>query len=1051
MTLRIETFGGLRAMADGVELDWLAGQRLRAAVLTFLAVERKGSRDAMTALFWPESDADRARQTLRQTLYNLRQALGRTWLESNALEIRATAGLASDAMDFEAAAARGDFETATSLYAGRFLDAVYLLNLKPWEDWVDGKRAYYARLHRKCCRGRISELVAGNDTAGAIAAARRWVSPDPFDDEAQHKLLELLAGAGQRNEFLRQFDAYQKLLEADGLEPLDDTKALVESVRADTAVPPMLESEPPVGINAHADDRTGPENSESPWDTGESELSHSTKPDGTNGHDRSRFWRQNRRWVIAGVATLATLLFVWQFRDVVSRPPGPADDAAVDTARYVVFPLGDDSVLTPDFDETVMLQDAFRYWDGIRVVEHFQVREALERAGVQRPDRRRAREIARSLGAGRYVLADVHRAGNGAVTVSATLYDASLRTDPVEASITIAESGAGAAQQFASLAYNLLFPRGNRSAGVGPGYGSRSVPGVHAFDLGEDAITRWDLPAADSLFRAAADHDSEYAEALLRIATVGAWQSPGASPRWVGAAERAAARADRLTAPERDRASALLAQAHGDFGRACPLWKQLSELDPSSFADLYGYALCLRADPAVLPDPDTPGQYVFRANYNDALRAYRKALNLLPSMHATLSLEGFKPVLTFLFTRRGSLRDGVLDTMQFLAYPSFEGDSLAFHAFHLSDISRGVVPASSSAIDAAVKAQRRTFYEVATGWAATYPESAGASEAVGMALKLLGDPSAVDTLRKSRALAATPEDSLRTAGSELWVRLELTSREMGTFQAVKALADSLLAANARRILPLARTARLLGSLAELTGRADDAAAYAEAALGSEIPGALASIAPRLLAFAALGGPQDTLVRLEREFTTALRIHIDPQRAVPLRQEYLDRASLLALPATALESLSAPATDYWLVHAASAFLRDDTAGTRRWLDEGLEVRRRSGVPGSDVTMDMLVPEAWLRAQIGDTTDASHQIESALDQMFGRPPRQFLSTGRAASLVRAMILLADLHAGSGRSADAAFWARAVTILWEDADPFLQPEVQRMRRLAGSGARP
>jgi hypothetical protein len=53
-----------------------------------------------------------------------------------------------------------------------------------------------------------------------------------------------------------------------------------------------------------------------------------------------------------------------------------------------------------------------------------------------------------------------------------------------------------------------------------------------------------------------------------------------------------------------------------------------------------------------------------------------------------------------------------------------------------------------------------------------------------------------------------------------------------------------------------------------------------------------------------------------------------------------------------------------------------------------------------------------------------------------------------LVRAMALRADLAAASGDHAAAARWAQAVTILWSDADQFLQPTVRRMRELARAG---
>src|SRR5678815_1450133 len=87
MAIQLVTFGGLHATSDDGELDWLLGQHSRAALFVYLAVERRVSREALTALFWPESDAENARHALRQGLYHLRRAVGSEWIDSRAHEL----------------------------------------------------------------------------------------------------------------------------------------------------------------------------------------------------------------------------------------------------------------------------------------------------------------------------------------------------------------------------------------------------------------------------------------------------------------------------------------------------------------------------------------------------------------------------------------------------------------------------------------------------------------------------------------------------------------------------------------------------------------------------------------------------------------------------------------------------------------------------------------------------------------------------------------------------------------------------------------------------
>src|SRR5262245_44692192 len=78
-------------------------------------------------------------------------------------------------------------------------------------------------------------LVARRPTA-ALTIAWQWVELESLEDEAQHRLIELLAATGERAEGLRQAESYEKLLREDGLEPLDETKKLLERLRIGEAI-----------------------------------------------------------------------------------------------------------------------------------------------------------------------------------------------------------------------------------------------------------------------------------------------------------------------------------------------------------------------------------------------------------------------------------------------------------------------------------------------------------------------------------------------------------------------------------------------------------------------------------------------------------------------------------------------------------------------------------------------------------------------------------------------------------------------------------------------
>jgi len=232
MAVRIVTLGGLHLLDEAREHGRPLSQRSRMAVLIYLTMERRVSRETLTAMFWPESTAKNARHALRQSLYHLTKLLGgREWIQSRTHELVVGCDVLSDANAFSEAIARGDLERAVRLYRGAFLDGVHLVDLRPWESWVDGRRARYARLFRKACRDLLDVRFAAGDLEGAVAVAERWMAIDSTDDESQHRLIATLAAAGERTEAIRQYETYARLLAPDGLEPLEETRDLVERLR----------------------------------------------------------------------------------------------------------------------------------------------------------------------------------------------------------------------------------------------------------------------------------------------------------------------------------------------------------------------------------------------------------------------------------------------------------------------------------------------------------------------------------------------------------------------------------------------------------------------------------------------------------------------------------------------------------------------------------------------------------------------------------------------------------------------------------------------------
>lgn len=738
-----------------------------------------------------------------------------------------------------------------------------------------------------------------------------------------------------------------------------------------------------------------------------------------------------RRWLWIGAAAVPLLLgMTWLLSSSV-RQANPSDTLVeADTARYAIFPFEYATGDTADVNETQRLHDALARFDGVGIVDLIQLEDALERTGDIPLSTDAAAEVARTLGAGRFLMGRVTGVGDS-LSIYGALYAADSE-GPLIAnhSVRIPRSMANADSAASELVSHLLFrgtpPRTSSFAD------SRSVSARQAFEYGQRAIREWDLARADTAFSLAIDHDPDFAQAHLWTALVRAWS--GSEPaRWRIPAEQALVRSDLLSERNAALARALLAQARGRLDEACPLWRSVTRDYPNDFVPWYGLAVCLENDDAVIPAAESPSGWAFRTSTREALDAYERAFGKLPSI-----LESFHPrsfeSLRGLFRVAGnqwrtgrSVADG---TVQFVAEPGFDADTLALVPYPVD----ADVP--TRFLGPAMLELRTRFRNVALAWAAAAPESARARHVLAMALGMLGDPAALDTLRRARALNENPHAGLQMAGSEVWLLITLHFPEPDAVRQARLLADSILRENQL----LERDPSLGAGLAALLGRANAAAAYSRRrahATGSALARATQSDGRALLAFAALGGPPDSLARLEAEIASAINRRLSGPDVQRERARWLVLPSTLAFPSHPFVDLEALAFDP-LVAAQWNLMKGDTAAARDYFDR--RISQIAGLPGFSLTIDAVYPEAALLAAIGDTVAAAAWLDRTLGALPEMSVNLISPPERAAALVRATALRARLAIAMGDEAEGRRWRTAVLELWSDADHFLLNTARR-----------
>jgi predicted ATPase/DNA-binding SARP family transcriptional activator len=192
--LTIRLFGPLSICLHGQPLSALRFRKSQ-WLLALLALRhgREVERDWLSGLLWPEGTD---RQALRNTLANLRQALGPEAARLNApsrhtLALELT-GATVDLLAFDAAMARGDpagLETAVTVYRGPLLEGCS-------EEWVFEEREARQQSYL-AARDQLATLaLAAGQVTEAEQHLRPAVAADPLRESAQRALMQVRAAGG---------------------------------------------------------------------------------------------------------------------------------------------------------------------------------------------------------------------------------------------------------------------------------------------------------------------------------------------------------------------------------------------------------------------------------------------------------------------------------------------------------------------------------------------------------------------------------------------------------------------------------------------------------------------------------------------------------------------------------------------------------------------------------------------------------------------------------------------------------------------------------------
>jgi DNA-binding SARP family transcriptional activator/predicted ATPase len=240
--------GGFTVHRDGELLAGFGYAKVK-ALFTYMLMEDPipFSREMIASIFWPEQPEEKARHSLRQAVSQLRVVLREDEKEPpfiladrTSIQRNPQACIRCDVSEIESCLTasvleRPDIaalERGVSLYRGELLKGLSISGAEPFEEWLASRRAYFHRLVTTSLEKIIDIHEHRLNFEQARIFAEKWVSIEPWREEAHRKLMLHYARCGQRSAALRQYQVCrQELLERLDLSPDRETESLARRIQ----------------------------------------------------------------------------------------------------------------------------------------------------------------------------------------------------------------------------------------------------------------------------------------------------------------------------------------------------------------------------------------------------------------------------------------------------------------------------------------------------------------------------------------------------------------------------------------------------------------------------------------------------------------------------------------------------------------------------------------------------------------------------------------------------------------------------------------------------
>lgn len=200
-------------------------------------------------LLWGDRTEAAARHSLSEALRVIRRTAGDSSVDTTSGQVRLAPGFVEvDVDQLEELVAGENWEAASELIAGEFLEGFAVPEASQFEDWLASEREHWRRQGVEVLVRASEALAQTGRTQDASALAARSLALEPSSERALGAALRSMSLAGDRAGALELFDRFRaRLAETLGTQPGHEIRALVERVRRERGVRPEVTTAWPDG------------------------------------------------------------------------------------------------------------------------------------------------------------------------------------------------------------------------------------------------------------------------------------------------------------------------------------------------------------------------------------------------------------------------------------------------------------------------------------------------------------------------------------------------------------------------------------------------------------------------------------------------------------------------------------------------------------------------------------------------------------------------------------------------------------------------------------